>query len=146
MASLPEPVPGLVIRYSYLWRAEHLRGQEEGVKDRPCAVVLTTTTEDGEKIATVLPITHSPPADELLAVELPAVTKKRLGLDGERSWIMLSEANRFLWPGPDLRPLPGADASSAALGLLPYKFAEEIRLRFLAQIKARRAHLVTRTE
>jgi hypothetical protein len=145
MAPLPKPVQGLVIRYSYLWRAEHLRGREEGVKDRPCAVVLATATEDGEDIVTVLPITHSPPADAL-AVELPAATKKRLGLDGERSWIILSEANRFVWPGSDLRPLPGADAASAALGLLPYKFAEEIRVRFLALIKARRAHLVTRTE
>ncbi|RWI14116.1 MAG: hypothetical protein EOQ92_29550 [Mesorhizobium sp.] len=32
--ALPTPVPGLVIRYSYLWLAEHRRGQEEGVKDR----------------------------------------------------------------------------------------------------------------
>jgi hypothetical protein len=47
------------------------------VKDRPCAVVLATTTEDGEDIVTVLPITHSPPADDLLAVEFPAATKKR---------------------------------------------------------------------
>jgi hypothetical protein len=144
--SLPKPVQGLVIRYSYLWRAEHQRGQEEGVKDRPCAVVLVTTTEEGEEIVTVLPITHTPPAVDPSAVEIPAATKKRLGLDAERSWVVLSEANRFVWPGPDLRPLPNADASSAALGLLPYKFAEELRLRFLARIKARRAHMVTRTE
>jgi hypothetical protein len=30
--AFPEPVPGLVIRYSYLWAEEHRRGQEEGVK------------------------------------------------------------------------------------------------------------------
>jgi len=37
--SLPTPRPGLVIRYSYLWAREHDQGREEGVKDRPCAVL-----------------------------------------------------------------------------------------------------------
>lgn len=97
---LPKPVQGLVIRYSYLWRAEHLRGQEEGVKDRPCAVILVTAVENGEEVVTVLPITHLPPADDHLAVEILMATKLRLGLDIERSWVMLSEANRFVWPAP----------------------------------------------
>ena len=52
---LSEPVPGLVIRYSYLWANEHERGQEEGVKDPPCAIILATTDEVGEKLVTVLP-------------------------------------------------------------------------------------------
>ena len=38
--SWPEPFPGLVVRYSYLWEREASQGREEGVKDRPCAVVL----------------------------------------------------------------------------------------------------------
>ncbi len=37
--TLPKPVPGLVIRYSYLWYGEHRQGHEEGTKDRPCAIV-----------------------------------------------------------------------------------------------------------
>lgn len=82
---LPTPVPGLVIRYSYLWKAEQRREQEEGVKDRPCAVVLTTTTEDGAQSVVVLPITHTPPQDALSAIEVPAAVKRRLGLDDERS-------------------------------------------------------------
>jgi hypothetical protein len=36
---LPRPVPGLVVRYSYLWYREFLDGREEGRKDRPCAIV-----------------------------------------------------------------------------------------------------------
>ena len=36
---MPLPVPGLVIRYSYLWHSEHLAGREEGTKDRPCAII-----------------------------------------------------------------------------------------------------------
>ena len=105
---MARPVPGLVIRYSYLWRAEQAQGREEGVKDRPCAVVLVTSGIAGDQIGTVLPITHLPPADPSLAVEIPIATKRRLGLDDHRSWVVLGEANRFLWPGPDLRPSRGA--------------------------------------
>jgi hypothetical protein len=79
---LPEPVHGLVIRYSYLWADEHERGQEEGVKDRPCAIVVMD--KEGEKLVTVLPVTHTPPSDPALAVELPPPTKRRLGLDEPR--------------------------------------------------------------
>jgi hypothetical protein len=63
------PVPGLVIRYSYLWSAEHARGQEEGVKDRPCAIIFTTANDAGDQVVTVLPISHTPPSNPLLAVE-----------------------------------------------------------------------------
>ena len=104
--ALPEPVPALVIRYSYLWKVNFDRGQEEGVKDRPCAVILVSVDREGDRVVTVLPISHTPPADPALAVELPAATKRRLGLDDERSWVVLTEANRLLWPGPDLRPAP----------------------------------------
>ena len=38
--ALPDPHPGLVISYSYLWHEEYRQGQIEGVKNRPCAVVL----------------------------------------------------------------------------------------------------------
>jgi mRNA-degrading endonuclease toxin of MazEF toxin-antitoxin module len=83
--AFPSPAPGLVIRYSYLWTSEHARGQEEGLKDRPCAVVLASDTQEGSQAVTVLPITHTPPSAASLAVEIPAVTKRRLGLDDARS-------------------------------------------------------------
>jgi hypothetical protein len=143
---LPKPVSGLVIRYSYLWREEHLKGQEEGVKDRPCAIVLAVINEDGEEIVTVLPITHSPPRSGADAIEIPAATKRRLGLDDERSWVVLTEANRFIWPGPDLRPARRGDAASVAFGLLPGALFEQIRTRFAANVRARKAGAVTRSE
>jgi len=96
----PEPVPGLVIRYGYLWAEEHARRQEEGVKDRPCAVVLVTTDEAGEQWVTVLPITHTPPSVPELAVEIPAATKRRLGLDDERSWVVLAKRTASCGRGP----------------------------------------------
>ena len=123
--AFPEPVPGLVICYSYLWRREFQRGQEEGVKDRPCAVVTVVTEDQGSKVVTVLPVTHTPPAEGDLAVEIPYATKQRLGLDGERSWVMLTEANRFIWPGPDLRmKKPGGGSEAVAYGLLPRRLVQ----------------------
>lgn len=144
--AFPQPVPGLVIRYSYLWLADHLKGQEEGVKDRPCAVILVTEDDDGEKSVTVLPVTHSPPRDVSLAMEIPRDTKKRLGLDDARSWVLLSEANQFTWPGPDLRPATPGDVESVTYGLLPHAFYLQLRARFVATLKAGRRGAVARTE
>ncbi len=144
--AFPVPISGLVIRYSYLWASEHARGQEEGVKDRPCAVVFTTADEAGGQVVTVLPISHTPPSNPLLAVEIPAAVKRRLKLDDERSWVVLAEANRFTWPGPDLRPLQSGDTQSAAYGSLPYGLFEAVRLKFIAALKNRAASTVPRTE
>lgn len=129
----PEPVAGLVIRYAYLWRDEYLEGREEGVKDRPCAIILARQMVDGEIQVIVLPVTHQAPQHPEDAVEIPLETKQRLGLDDDRSWVVLAEANSFVWPGPDLRPKKtGGDATDIAYGLLPQKFFNLIRDRFLA--------------
>ena len=145
---LPAPVPGLVIRYGYLWHSEHLAGREIGQKDRPCAIVAAVRPADnpGETRVLVLPVTHSPPAQTALAVEIPAPVKARLRLDAERSWVMLSEWNEFIWPGPDVRRAPGGDAGSVAYGMLPPGLFATIRDRFLALTTARRARRVPMTE
>lgn len=143
--AFPAAVPGLVIRYSYLWRAEHLRGQEEGVKDRPCAVILVTRDDQGSDMVTVLPITHSPPDNPAFALEIPSATKTRLGLDSEKSWVILTEANRFAWPGPDLRPI-GGNLDSVAYGLLPQAFFNQMKERFVAILRAGQAKAISRTE
>ncbi|MFE8033263.1 hypothetical protein AB6N21_001125 [Thiohalocapsa marina] len=135
-----------MIRYAYLWGDAHRRGQEEGLKDRPCAVILVTTNQEGERIVTVLPVTHSPPADPSLAVELPPATKRRLALDNERSWVILTEANRFTWPGPDLRFARPGDLASVAYGELPGVLFKEIKTKLLRALEARRVGLVPRTE
>jgi hypothetical protein len=38
----------------------------------------------------------------------PALIKRQLKLDDVPSWVVLTEGNEFVWPGPDLRRLPGA--------------------------------------
>jgi hypothetical protein len=143
--AFPEAAPGLVIRYSYLWAEEHRRGREEGVKDRPCAVILVTMNDDDERLVTVLPISHSPPPDPALAVEIPASVKRRLKLDDERSWVVLTEANRFVWPGPDLRPSRPGDSASVGYGPLPFALFEEIRTKFIAAIRTKSASVVPRS-
>ena len=134
MASIPEPRPGLVIRYAYLWRHEAAQGRDEGTKDRPCVVVVAVTDDEhGGKTVWVSPITRRPPHDSTAAVEIPAATKHRLGLDSHRSWIVVSEVNRFAWPGPDLRPV---ERGRWAYGLLPAGLFRAVRNR-LVELAAR---------
>jgi len=144
--ALPEPVPGLVVRYAYLWREEYLRGKEEGRKDRPCAVIVVTTGEAGDRVVTVLPITHTPPPKPALAVEIPTPTKRRLGLDDDRSWVLLNEANRFAWPGPDLRPTKPGKPTEVTYGLLPRALFKEVTAKLAAAIEARLVRVVPRSE
>jgi hypothetical protein len=144
--ALPQPVSGLVIRYSYLWRREYLEGREEGQKDRPCAVVAAIRAdESGNTRVLVLPITHSAPDHASLAVEIPAKVKQRLQLDEARSWVVLSEWNEFVWPGPDLRRLPNADEATVAYGMLPPGLFATIRDRFLALVNSGATSPVRRT-
>ena len=144
--SWPKPEPGLVIRYSYLWRSEHQQGREDGVKDRPCAIVVAVRQADGRDGVLVVPITHSVPQDATGVMEIPAEIKQRLGLDGERSWVVLTESNIFHWPGPDLRPIGGRVDGSIAYGFLPPNFFDELRRRFIALEREHRSRRVPRTK
>ncbi len=144
--SLPRPEPGLVIRYAYLWHSEAAAGQEEGSKDRPCAIVLAVAEGDGQKRVYALPITHTPPRAAAHGVEIPRPVKVRLNLDSDRSWVLVSEANVFTWPGPDLRPVPGKGVESVAYGFLPPRLFRLVRDRFLALSSAERTALTQRSE
>ncbi len=97
----------MVISYAYLWRAECEQGREEGVKNRPVVIVLAAKDDEGDTIVIVAPITHSAPSGPEDAIEIPTATETRLGFDSERLWVVVSEVNRFVWPGPDLAPVPG---------------------------------------
>lgn len=129
MADYPVPIPGLVIRYAYLWKREADRGQVEGQKHRPCVVVLCVEEVEGEKVVTVAPITHSPPPDPDQAIALTPATRRRLGLDEEKNWIMATEVNSFFWPGPDLAPTP---AGEYAYGELPAVVFQALLQKILA--------------
>jgi hypothetical protein len=141
--TLPTPERGLIISYSYLWQSEYEQGREEGVKDRPCVIILAIEDDNGTPMVTVAPITHSMPAAHEAAVEIPAATKRRLGLDDARSWVVVSEGNRFAWPGPDIRPIaPGL----FDYGFLPPALFQKVQAQFAVFFKMRRLPIVSRTE
>lgn len=144
--SFPKPETGLVISYSYLWSHEAKEGQIEGRKDRPCAILLLVQgANENAPIVTVAPITHSSPADPDVAVEIPRKVKEFLGLDSERSWVILDDFNIFKWPGFDLRPLPrGNDCYS--YGLLPPALFMQIKDRFAALSGQDRINITPRDE
>ena len=129
MADYPAPIPGLVIRYSYLWKREADQGQVEGQKHRPCVVVLCVEEIDGEKAVTVAPITHTAPDHPEQAIELTPATRRRLGLDAGKNWIMATEVNTFFWPGPDLAPTA---AGSYSYGELPAVVFNALKAKILA--------------
>jgi hypothetical protein len=140
------PLVGQVVRYSYLWRQEAAKGIDEGSKDRPCAVVLVILEIGKRPLVRVLPITHSPPSDMDGALEVPIVTKQRLGLDDERSWVILDEANDFHWPGPDLRPHTTGDLSSVVYGRLPLGFMKALVEKLNRRLQIRKSRIIQRTE
>jgi hypothetical protein len=133
MTGYPEPQVGLVISYSYLWSEEAERGQVEGKKDRPCAIVLALENPEPEAVkrkhVVVAPITHSPPHDPNVAIEIPLRVKEHLGLDSERSWVVLDEVNVFTWPGFDLRPIKNA-GGRVEYGFLPPKLFDRLIEKF----------------
>jgi hypothetical protein len=145
MAHLPEPQSGLVIAYSYLWDSNFRAGQEEGAKDRPCAIVIATRIEDGDIVVTVAPITHRPPADPRHGVELPTDVKRRLGLDDVRSWVICTELNRFVWPGPDLRPVSRSKPGQFAYGMLTRSVMRKVFQRLIGLRAERRPVIVVRS-
>ena len=95
---IPDPKPGLVIHYAYLWRDEQRRGLEEGRKDRPCAIVLAVAKTEGATRVVVAAITHTPPQPGTGGIAILPVTAKRLGLDDVPKWIVTHEFNLFIWP------------------------------------------------
>ncbi len=143
--ALPVPEPGLVLGYNYLWTHEHDAGLEEGRKARPCAVILAREVVNGVVQVSVVPITHSPPDAASLAIEIPAAVKRHLGLDSERSWIVVSEYNAFNWPGADLAPVSRETPDQFSYGLLPPALYEEIRSLMLEGLGQKKTRQVTRT-
>lgn len=146
--ALPPPETGLVIRYSYLWHDEKRRGQEEGSKDRPCAIVLATQKQGADAPTVVVAaITHTPPHKDMPAIEIPAKVGKYLGLDDDRSWIVTGEVNVFTWPGPDIRVQPDQGKErSFAYGHLPQKLAQSVIASAKDQIRQRKSKVVGRDD
>jgi len=141
--ALPPPERGLVVSYACLWQSEHARGREAGIKARPCVIILAVERAGGVRVVTVVPITHAAPTNPDEAVEIALTTKRRPGLDEARSWISVSEANRFVWPGPDLYPIA---AGRFHYGFMPPALFRQVQERMGRYVAARRLLIVPRTE
>lgn len=132
--AFPEPEVGLVISYAYLWSDEAAAGHVEGRKARPSAIVMAVRhDEDKPPQVAVVPITHSPHRDSDSAIEIPPRVAEHLGLDSDRSFVVLDDVNVFSWPGYDLRQVPG-QAGRYDYGFLPPRFFEILVRRF-AQLR-----------
>lgn len=103
--SIPAPVRGAIAHFAYLWADEKAAGATEARKDRPC-VIFAVLADNRVLLA---PITHTPPEDPEMAVEIPLSLKAALRLDASPAWIVAAELNLSNWPGFDLRPVPGRD-------------------------------------
>jgi hypothetical protein len=115
------------------------------VKARPCAIVLATSRIEKGVVVTVAPITHRPLADPATAVALTAKVKRHLGLDDEPSWIVADEVNRFIWPGPDLRPISRTQPGKFHYGFLPEDVFNTLRRKIVALYRARRLAVTPRS-
>jgi hypothetical protein len=143
--ALPAPVPGLVVRYSYLWNQEYRQGRRMRDWENEDTNLATRVRADhtDDRAGAIL-FTFVTPSDMEFAVEIPAKVKERLALGQEQSWVVLSEWNEFIWPGPDLRLVHGAEFS-VAYGVLPPSFFSRLRDRFVALAEAGGAKRVVRT-
>ncbi|WPH23722.1 type II toxin-antitoxin system PemK/MazF family toxin [Variovorax paradoxus] len=133
--AFPVPEVGLVVSFAYLWSHEQQSGSTEGAKNRPCVIVTAVEDVEGQAVVTVSPITHSQPEDASSGIEIPSRVKSHLGLDGERSWVILTEVNRFTWPGYDLRPIAAGD-SRVDYGFLPPALFDQIKAGILTTIRS----------
>ena len=142
MVSFPEPRPGLVIRYDYLWAHEAEHGQDQG-KDRPSCLVAASDNVMRPRYVVLLPITHTPPAGDAVGVEIPAKVKQSIGLDDAPSWVIISEHNIDEWPNGGLSPVPGKGAGFA-YGFIPPGLFAKIKAEFLNLTRQKRSGAVRR--
>ena len=140
---LPNPEPGLVLCYEFLWSHEAEKGYDQGEKKRPSVVVLAIKTQEGQTSVTVAPITHLEPKAGANAVEIPARVKQYLGLDNERSWIICDELNEFIWPGYDLYPVPAGRPGQFDYGFLPPALYDKVR-KLILELDATAKNVIAR--
>jgi hypothetical protein len=130
----PQVEPGLVIRYSFLWRHEADKGTLEGAKDRPVlVVVLVSNGQEG----LVAPITTKASKDKATDIEMPASVAKHLGLGIAPCWITIDTLNQFVWPGPDLRVIPGSTPKKVAYGFVPQKLLDRVKAKVIQKLVTR---------
>ena len=140
--ALPEPRPGLVVRYDYLWTHEAAAGRDQG-KDRPACIVAATDSLDAA--APCRAATDHPYAARRRYGRHrdPGEVKQAIGLDEAPSWVIVSEHNVDEWPNAGLSPVPGKPGVFA-YGFIPPGLFKQIKSRFLELARQGRTEVVRR--
>jgi hypothetical protein len=126
---LPDPWPGLVIRYPYLWTREAAAGRVPGKGRSPC-LLAATDSSISPRFILILPITHTRPNKDTVGIEIPAKVRVALGLDDTKSWIVVSEHNVDEWPNAGLAPIP-VRPQDCAYGFIPPGLFAQVKAKFL---------------
>ena len=127
--ALPEPKPGLVIRYDYLWTNEAASGRDQGT-ERPACLVAASDSLARPRFVVILPITHAAPIGEAVGIESPPKVRRAIRLDDAPSWVIVSEHNVDAWPNAGLAPIPG-HPGVYSYGFVPPGLFAQIKSRFL---------------
>ncbi len=139
---LPDPKPGLVVRYDYLWTHEAAAGRDQG-KTGPACLIAATDPAVRPRYVVLLPITHTPPAGGTVGIAIPKRVRQALGLDDTPSWVIVSEHNIDEWPNAGLSPLPGLP-DTFSYGFIPPGLFAQIKAGFLQLARAKRSRAVRR--
>ena len=126
---IPEPRPGLVIRYDYLWSRQSTSGQDHG-KERPACLIAASDSSTSPRFVVILPITHTPPDQGAVGVEIPAKVRQTLGLDDAPSWVIVSEHNVDEWPNSGIAFVPG-QPGVFGYGFIPPGLFAKVKTKFL---------------
>lgn len=140
--AFPDPKPGLIVRYDYLWSHEAAGGRDQG-KDRPTCLVAASDSAAQPRYVVLLPITHVPPSGATVGIEIPARVKEAIGLDDQPSWVIVSEHNIDEWPNAGLSPLPGKPGVFS-YGFIPPGLFAKIKARFLELARQKKSAAVRR--
>ncbi|MGQ0565782.1 MAG: hypothetical protein ACT4OK_12020 [Gemmobacter sp.] len=74
---MPDPRPGDIWRYPYLWDRQARQGETEGRKDRPAAIVAAVHDAQGTLYLALLAITTKPPGEGRIALPIPQTEAHR---------------------------------------------------------------------
>ncbi len=121
MAERRFPKVGDIINYIFLF-AHEAETRDEGVKERPCVVVMTIPEQQRVLVAPLT--TQGDRYPDTLPV--PDAVCRIAKLSGPTA-VVLSELNLFTWLGYDVRPLHGTD--DIYVGRFPPGFTSAVMTR-----------------
>jgi hypothetical protein len=132
-----------------LWSVTIICGREAGKGKatsnvRPACLAFASDETKSPRFVVLLPITHSPPSQGDVGIEIPKAVCEHLGLDDGRSWVIVSEFNIDDWPNAGLQPVPGK-RNAFAYGSIPPMLFATIKERFLELAEQKRSRSVRRT-